>query len=147
MCITTPCPAAAQSEPQVRAEVTRRIQALGRQGKPREAVAALAEMAKLGIQPDALAATALVDACARNGKMDMARSVFDELFGALLAPDEVVFAVLLRGYGATAARPSWNDISATLTEMERKHGIAPSTGAWGHRPGHGACCVTAPGAP
>ena len=37
--------------------------------------------ARLGVQPDAMAATALVDACARNGKMDMALSVFDELFG------------------------------------------------------------------
>jgi len=26
-----------------------------------------------GVQPDTLAATALLDACARNGKMDMAR--------------------------------------------------------------------------
>ena len=33
------------------------------------------------MQPDAMAATALVDACARNGKIEMALSVFDELFG------------------------------------------------------------------
>ena len=57
----------------MRADVTRRIKQLGRAGKPREAVAELANMARLGIQPDTLAATALVDACARNGKMDMAR--------------------------------------------------------------------------
>lgn len=179
-------PSFVQSEAQVRAEVTRRIKKLGRDGKPREAVAELASMAKLGVSPDTLAATALVDACARNGKMDMARrcgagrrwvgqngvgqkapalvaclfrfqktelqpgtltysstailknaapsvhlphcSVFDELFGSLLAPDEVVFAVLLRGYGTASARPMWNEISSTLTEMEQKHGIAPSTG-------------------
>jgi pentatricopeptide repeat protein len=53
----------------------------GRAGRPREATLQLAEMARLGVQPDAMAATALVDACARNGKMDMALSVFDELFG------------------------------------------------------------------
>lgn len=58
------------------ADVTRRIKQLGRQGKPREAVAELASVAKLGIQPDTLAATALLDACARNGKMDMARRWF-----------------------------------------------------------------------
>lgn len=29
-----------------------------------------------------MAATALIDACARNGKLDMAMNVFDELFGA-----------------------------------------------------------------
>ena len=57
----------------MRVDVTRRIKKLGREGKPREAVAELAGMAKLGIQPDTLAATALVDACARNGKMDMAQ--------------------------------------------------------------------------
>lgn len=66
----------------MRAEVTRRIQSLGRANKPREAVLQLAEMAKLGVQPDTQAATALIDACARNGNMDMAQSVFDELFGA-----------------------------------------------------------------
>ncbi len=54
-------------------------------------------------------------------------SVFDELFGGLLTPDEVVFAVLLRGYGG-AARPNWNEISSCLAEMEGKHGITPSTG-------------------
>lgn len=57
----------------MRADVTRKIKKLGREGKPREAVAELAAMARLGVQPDTLAATALVDACARNGKMDMAR--------------------------------------------------------------------------
>jgi len=41
---------ALQSESQVRADVTRRIKKLGREGKPREAVAELANMAKLGIQ-------------------------------------------------------------------------------------------------
>ena len=43
----------------------------------------LAEMARLGVQPDNIAATALLDACARNRKMEMASSVFEELFGAL----------------------------------------------------------------
>ncbi|KAL4458576.1 hypothetical protein ABPG75_013441 [Micractinium tetrahymenae] len=119
--------AAALTESQVRAETTRRIKTLGREGKPREAVAELANMAKLGIQPDTLAATALLDACARNGKMEMARSVFEELFDGLLDPDEVVFAVLLRGYGTAGERPLWNEISSTLQLMERKHGIAPTT--------------------
>lgn len=57
----------------MRASTTRRIKELGRQGKPREAVAELASMAKLGIQPDTIAATALLDACCRNGKMEMVR--------------------------------------------------------------------------
>ena len=54
---------------------------LGRSGKPREAMLQLAEMARLGVQPDNIAATALLDACARNRKMEMASSVFEELFG------------------------------------------------------------------
>ncbi len=44
----------------------------------------LAEMARLGVQPDNIAATALLDACARNRKMEMASSVFEELFGAFI---------------------------------------------------------------
>lgn len=119
-------PSSTLTETQVRADVTRRIKKLGQQGKPREAVAELANMAKLGIQPDTLAATALLNACARNGKMDMARSVFEELFGGLLTPDEVVFAVMLRGYGTMGERPQWNEISACLADMERKHGVMPS---------------------
>ena len=71
----------AQRTSQVRATVTRRIQTLGRQKRPKEAVSQLAEMARLGVQPDTQAATALIDACVRNKKMDMAQSVFEELFG------------------------------------------------------------------
>ncbi|PSC71258.1 Lipoxygenase y domain-containing 1 [Micractinium conductrix] len=122
-----PAAAAGLSEVQVRMDVTRRIKKLGREGKAREAVAELASMAKLGIQPDTLAATALLDACARNAKMEMAQSVFEELFEGLLAPDEVVFAVLLRGFGTAGERPQWNEISSLLQTMERKHGIAPTT--------------------
>lgn len=58
--------------------------------------------------------------------MDMAQSVFDELFGDFLEPDEVAFAVLLRGYGATNP-PGWARIDAVLTTMRSKHGIDPST--------------------
>ena len=71
----------AQRTSQVRSTVTRRIQALGRQKRPKEAVSQLAEMARLGVQPDTQAATALIDACVRNKKMDMAQSVFEEMFG------------------------------------------------------------------
>jgi hypothetical protein len=66
----------------VRRGVTRRVKTLGEQGKPRLAIRELASMASLGVQPDAQAATALVHACARNRNMDLAQSVFDELFGA-----------------------------------------------------------------
>jgi hypothetical protein len=65
-----------------RAEVTRRIKELGRQGKPKRAISELTQLAKMGIQPDTQAATALVSACTTNRNMEMALNVFDELFGA-----------------------------------------------------------------
>ena len=66
-----------------RTEVTRRITHLGRQGKPKQAISELTQLAKMGIQPDTQAATALVSACTANRNMDMAMNVFEELFGAL----------------------------------------------------------------
>ena len=66
-----------------RAEVTRRIKELGRKGKPKQAINELTNLAKMGIQPNTIAATALVSACTTNRHMEMALSVFDELFGAL----------------------------------------------------------------
>lgn len=67
---------------EVRQGVTRRIKALGAEGKVREAIKELAGLAQVGVQPDTQAATALVAACVKNGNMDMAQGVFDELFGA-----------------------------------------------------------------
>lgn len=67
-----------------RTEVTRRITHLGRQGKPKQAISELTQLAKMGIQPDTQAATALVSACTANRNMEMAMNVFEELFGVLL---------------------------------------------------------------
>jgi hypothetical protein len=39
-------------------------------------------MARLGVQPDSMLGTALVDACARSGQMQMAQAAFEELFGS-----------------------------------------------------------------
>lgn len=36
---------------------------------------------RLGVQPDTQAGTALLHACTRNGQIDMAQTVFEELFG------------------------------------------------------------------
>eukprot|EP00798_Chlamydomonas_sp_ICE-L_P004630 gene4630-14822_t len=107
----------------LRVEITRRIKRLGDQNQPKEAIKELANLAQLGVEPDMLAATALVKACSRN--MDMAQSVFDELFGELLTPDEVSFAVLLTGYG-NKQPPDWPQIDATLGSMRRDHGIEPT---------------------
>lgn len=69
----------------MRAEVTKRIKHLGESGRAREAVSELAQMARLGVQPDTQAGTALLHACVRNRELDMAQTVFEELFGELPA--------------------------------------------------------------
>lgn len=69
------------SDAGIRAQVTKRIKTLGESKRPREAVSELAQMARLGVQPDTQAGTALLNACVRNGQIDMAQAVFDELFG------------------------------------------------------------------
>lgn len=112
-------------EVRIRSEVTRRIKALGRQGKVKDAIKELAGMARMGVQPDTLSATALIDACVRSRKMDMAESVFDELFGDLLKPDEVAFMVLIRGYGDEYP-PRWTNIATILSTMEHTYGIIPT---------------------
>ncbi|EIE21165.1 hypothetical protein COCSUDRAFT_57081 [Coccomyxa subellipsoidea C-169] len=106
--------------------VTRRVKELGRAGKAREALQQLAEMARLGVQPDPMLGTALVDACARSGQMQMAQAAFEELFDALLEPDDVTFAVLVRGYGE-AEPPQWLAISGLLSKMQSKFNLKPST--------------------
>ena len=45
--------------------------------------------------------------------------------GDFLEPDEVTFAVLLRGYGAQEP-PKWQQIDATLTAMKVQYSIDPS---------------------
>lgn len=77
--------AGAESAREARAAATRRIKALGAQRKLKEAIAELAGLSKLGIEPDTQAATALVAACAQAGNMEMAESVFEQLFGAAAA--------------------------------------------------------------
>jgi pentatricopeptide repeat protein len=125
---------------QVLAQVTRRIRDHGKAGRIRDAIAELAALSEKGLQPDRLAATALVAACAARPtpqNMTVAEGVFEELFGGgdsddndsedgpLLQPDEVTFAVLLRGYGA-ATPPLWTKIDATLGRMRRSFGIEPT---------------------
>uniref|UniRef100_A0A061SD09 Pentacotripeptide-repeat region of PRORP domain-containing protein n=1 Tax=Tetraselmis sp. GSL018 TaxID=582737 RepID=A0A061SD09_9CHLO len=114
--------AAAERERNVRQEVTRRVKSLGEANKPKEAIQELAQMARMGVQPDTMAATALVHACARNGKMEMAQSVFDELFGSVLEPDTVSFAVLVRGYGAEDP-PRWGTIAGILNRMVQDYSL------------------------
>lgn len=112
-------------ETRIRTEVTRRIKSLGRQGRVKDAIKELTNMARLGVSPDTLSATALIDCCVRANKMDMAESVFDELFGELLVPDEVAFTVMIRGYGDELP-PRWTSIASVLSMMEHTYGIEPT---------------------
>jgi pentatricopeptide repeat protein len=109
----------------IRSEVTRRIKNFGRQGKVKDAIKELTNMARMGVEPDTLSATALIDACVRSNKLEMAESVFEELFGDLLIPDEVAFMVLVRGYGDQYP-PQWSQIASTLSVMEHTYDIEPT---------------------
>lgn len=71
---------------------------------------------------------------------EQAQNIFDELFGsgqpstssssgvagANLRPDELTFAILLRGYLLTSSPPKWTTASAVLTGMERNYNLRPS---------------------
>jgi len=101
-------------------QATRRIKQLGREKQPNMAIRTLADLANQGIQPDRIAATAVIDACVASNKMDLAENVFQELFGSgnLMEPDEVTFSVLIKGYGQDVANPKWAKIRQTLQTME-----------------------------
>eukprot|EP00983_Pelagomonas_calceolata_P083993 1156272-Pelagomonas_calceolata.AAC.6 len=60
-------------------QCTRRIRELGDRGRVKDAIQELANLSKKNVQPDTYAATALVRACCKD--MELAQSVFDELFG------------------------------------------------------------------
>lgn len=117
------------SDAGIRAQVTKRIKTLGESKRPREAVSELAQMARLGVQPDTQAGTALLNACVRNGQIDMAQAVFDELFGNFLQPDDITFSILLKGFGSCAP-PRWVAISSLLSTMEQKYKLQPSTAVY-----------------
>ncbi|KAJ9518776.1 hypothetical protein QJQ45_026039, partial [Haematococcus lacustris] len=107
----------------IRAQVTRRIKTLGEQGAAKEAIKELTSLNALGIAPDTQAATALLSACLRD--MELAQSVFDELFVDFLQPDEITFAVLLRGYG-TRKPADWVKMDSVLTTMRTKYNMEPT---------------------
>ena len=51
--------------------------------------------------------------------------------GQLLEPDDVTFAVMMRGYGDSDP-PQWTAISALLGAMQSRFQMKPSTGAATH---------------
>ncbi|KAG1672292.1 hypothetical protein FOA52_004307 [Chlamydomonas sp. UWO 241] len=117
-------PGEEQRQLDILSATTRRIKELGAKGRTKDAIQALADLSKQGVEPDTVAATTLVRACTRD--MALAKSVFDELFVDFLQPDEVTFAVLLRGYG-TSDPPAWTNIDATLTSMSKTYNIEPTS--------------------
>jgi hypothetical protein len=60
-------------------QCTRKIRELGDRGRAKDAIQELASLSNQNVQPDTYAATALVRACCKD--MELAQSVFDELFG------------------------------------------------------------------
>jgi pentatricopeptide repeat protein len=49
--------------------------------------------------------------------------------GDFLVPDEVTFAVLLRGYGSRSP-PDWQSVDAVLTRMKANYGLEPTAGVY-----------------
>jgi hypothetical protein len=45
--------------------------------------------------------------------------------GDFLQPDEITFAVMLRGYGSQSP-PDWQKIDSVLTQMKMSYGLEPS---------------------
>jgi len=109
-------------------QATRKIQQHGRDRQPNLAIRTLADLANSGIQPDRIAATAVIDACVGSNKMDLAENVFNELFGKsdFMEPDEVTYAILIKGYGQDIAHPQWGKIKQILQAMEAA-GVAFTT--------------------
>lgn len=116
----------AEREKEARQEVTRRIKQLGEQRRFKEAVQELASLVTLGVQPDTQAGTALLAACTRSRDMSMAQNIFEQLFGDFLQPDEITFAVMLRGYG-NQNPPNWQKIDSVLTQMKMTYGLEPTS--------------------
>ena len=102
-------------------QATRRIKQYGRERQPNLAIRTLADLASQGIQPDRIAATAVIDACVNSNKIELAENVFNELFGKadFMQPDEVTYSVLIKGYGQDRAHPKWNKIKQILQAMEQ----------------------------
>ena len=105
-------------------EATRAVQAAGRAGRPEEALRALAELVRRGVEPDLVAATAVVEACMAAGRADLAQDAFDEIFecggrGGTLVADERAYAALAGGYGGLFP-PLWSSADLTLERMRQQ---------------------------
>jgi hypothetical protein len=116
-----PAAAQQQSERDVLVAVTRRIKALGEARKFKEAVAELASLATLGIQPDTQAATALLAACTRSRDMKLAEDIFSQLFGERVRVHVRVRVVSVRGQppagGDAEGGAPWHALPSALTAL------------------------------
>jgi len=128
---------------QAKEGITRSIQEKGRAGDARGAIAELARMAELGMNPDVRTVTTTLDACVKAGNVDLAAGVYNNMFGenggGMLRPDEMVFSIMVRGHGQQDP-PRWLAISALVQSMERDYGIVPT--AMTYNPMLAACART-----
>jgi len=117
--------AAAGADEAVRKEYTRRIREYGRKRNAGAAVDALVALGQEGVAPDLVAASTCLQACAGAADIGRATMVFDEMFASgLVEPDELVFAIMMRAYGAEDP-PRWADVAALLGRMRHSFGITP----------------------
>eukprot|EP00210_Caulerpa_lentillifera_P007188 g6878.t1 len=70
-------------------------------------------------------ATALIDVCVRNKKLELAETLFDDLFGEFVTPDEITFCSLIRGFGSLNDF-DWTNIKRILNKMRLEFDIQPS---------------------
>lgn len=108
----------------MQAEATKKIRQLAKSGNLAQALAVMDNLQAAGVQPDAMAATALVDCCVRCKNLPEAERVFESLFDTTgtLRPDGIAVAVLVRGLGA-ASPPQWIKIQRLLARLENEYFI------------------------
>mmetsp|Transcript_28327 Transcript_28327/g.53958 ORF Transcript_28327/g.53958 Transcript_28327/m.53958 type:complete len:241 (-) Transcript_28327:1209-1931(-) len=110
----------------VRADVTKRIVKLGNTNNPREALLAMEDMQRSGIDPDLKAVSALLGVCFKCGESELAQKVYNEMVSkGTVEPDEIIFSTMLRGY-AENKPPQWKQVYGMLNNMKSKFGICPT---------------------
>ena len=121
-------PASSTTTRQALVDLTRKVGALGRSGRPGEALDAVTAAARSGVRPDTRLATAVLDACAAGRRADLAASAWEALFGpaAGLAPDGRAYEALARACAA-ADPPAWSELGRVMSEMSSAgHALTPA---------------------
>eukprot|EP00899_Mesostigma_viride_P002316 jgi/Mesvir1/12085/Mv00361-RA.1 len=107
------------------ASLTREIRKLGRDGQGEKAFRMLKDAGTRGLAIDLMAVTAVIGACIQGRQMAVAEEAFSHFFeSGELAPDDVVFVAMIRGYGECKP-PQWDKVGLTMSKM-RRFGLRPS---------------------